>query len=175
MDPYIGEIRLFGFNYPTQGWLLCAGQLLSIQQYSTLFALLGTNYGGNGTTTFALPNYCGRAPVSQGTGPGLPPMVLGEASGSESVTLLSMQMPNHDHALNAYVQGTNRLTAPNSGAALGNSTKASSFINGTPPLNSMFAPQTIGATGGTLPHENRQPYLVLNYCIATEGVFPSFS
>ncbi|MET0255880.1 MAG: tail fiber protein [Luteibacter sp.] len=175
MDPYIGEIRLFGFNFPTVGWQLCAGQILSIQQFSTLFALLGAQYGGNGTTTFALPNLCGRAPTSQGTGPGLTPVVVGEQSGTETVTLLNMQMPFHNHTLNAYVQGTNRLTAPASGASLGSTTRASSFQNGTPPIDSMMAPQTLSPVGANLPHENRQPFLVLNYCIATEGVFPSFS
>jgi len=175
MDPFIGEIRLFGFDYPTNGWMLCNGQLLQIRQYSPLFALIGTNYGGDGVNTFALPDYRGRAPVSQGTGPGLSPMVLGEATGSESVTLLTMNMPNHSHSLNAYVQGTDRQTAPTAGCALGSSTRAASFLGGTPPLTAMFAVQTVGTAGNNEPHENRQPYLALNYCIAVEGVFPSFS
>lgn len=174
MDPYVGEIRLFGFDYPTVGWMLCQGQILNISAYSTLFALLGTQYGGNGTTTFGLPNLCGRAPMSQGTGPGLPPMTMGEAVGTETVTLLSTEMPFHTHTINAYIQSDNRQQTPAQGSSLATSTRSSSFLGSVTP-DTLFAPLTIGVTGGTQGHENRQPYLALNYCIATEGVFPQFS
>ena len=174
MDPYVGEIRLFGFNYPTTGWALCNGQLLAVQNYSALFALLGNQYGGDGVTTFALPNYCGRAPVSQGTGPGLPAMVMGEAVGTEEVTLTLLDIPSHTHSVHAYVQGTDRFSAPAAGYALGSPSHAASFLTPAAGLATL-SPQTLAPTGSTLPHENRQPYLVLNYCMALEGVYPSFS
>jgi microcystin-dependent protein len=100
--------------------------------------------------------------------------VLGQSYGSESVTLLSTEMPNHSHSLNAYLQGTDRQTAPANGYSLASSTHASSFLGGAPPVDTMFAPQTIGVAGGSQPHENRQPFLALNFCIALEGIYPSF-
>ncbi|MDF3980794.1 tail fiber protein [Luteibacter sp. PPL201] len=175
MDPYFGEIRLFGFDYPTNGWALCNGQLLPIRQYSALYALLGVQFGGDGVNTFALPNYNGRAPMGQGTGSGLPPTVTGDTNGSETVALNTVQMPYHDHTVSAYLQADNRLTAPTTGASLASSMRASSFLGGSITPNTTFHPMTLSVAGNSLPHENRQPYLVLNYCIALEGVFPSFS
>lgn len=177
-DPYVGEIRAFGFNFAPVRWLLCNGTLLPVRQYQALFTLIGATYGGDGTTTFAVPDFRGRTPVSQGTGPGLTPRVTGEAFGNESVTLLTTEMPSHTHPVTAYLQGTaaKRSAQPVAGYALGSSTKAPSFLGATPPPtpDTFMSPNAIGAAGGSLPHENRQPYLALNFCICFEGVFPSF-
>lgn len=175
MDPFFGEIRLFGFDYPPQGWLPCNGQLLSIQQYSTLYALLGVTYGGNGSTNFALPNFNGRAPMSQGQGTGLSPRAIGESFGSEAVTLLTQQMPAHDHPLTASSQTTpaKRSATPANGSVITNAIKTSAFLKTDQP-NTMLSPVAVSVQGGSQPHENRQPYLALNFCICIEGIFPDF-
>ena len=165
-DPFIGEIRAFGFNFPPRGWATCSGQILPIAQNTALFSLLGTTYGGNGQTTFALPDLRGRVPVHFGQGPGLSNVVLGQQAGSESVTLTSEQMPSHNHAI-----------AASNGAA-----GASRPSNNFPAAGGAYATATDGTTmnagmvrntGGGQPHENRQPYLGLNICIALAGIFPS--
>ena len=167
-EAFLGEIRLFGFNFAPVGWAMCQGQLLSIQQYSALFALLGTYYGGNGTTNFALPDLRGRVPIGVGQGPGLTPYVQGQQGGSETVTLSVNQMPAHSHAVNAE-------------ASTANSDKPTGAIPGKAgtPSYSTSAPTTtmnaamIGPTGGSQPFGIEPPYLALNWCIALQGIFPS--
>lgn len=179
---YLGQILLVGFNFAPTGTLLCNGQLLSISQYTALFALLGTTYGGNGTTTFALPDLRGRVPVHQGQGPGLSVYTIGETGGTENVTLLTSEMPQHNHTLNVVNSaGTESATA---GASIGNAAVAISHpaqdfpgisveIYSTSAPNTTLAATSIGVTGGNLPHLNLQPFLVMNYVIVTAGIFPT--
>lgn len=164
MDPIIGQILLISWNWAPRGWLLCNGQVLPIQQYSALFSLLGVTYGGNGTTTFALPDLRGRVPVHQGTGPGLTDRVIGERAGTESVTLMTPNLPTHSHPIAFSSAGTGRT----SGTFL-----ATEGFTNTGPNNLVMDPSTVLPTGGSLPHDNMQPYLVMNYIIATEGIYPS--
>jgi microcystin-dependent protein len=167
-EPFLGMIMLVPYNFAPRGWAFCQGQLLSISQNTALFSLLGTTYGGNGQTTFALPDLRGRVPLSQGQGPGLSNYSLGEQSGVESVTLIVTQMPQHNHLLSVNNQGA--ATGRPSGQFPG-VTAANAYAPATD--STTFAPQAISLTGGSQPHENRQPYLCLNYCIALQGIFPS--
>jgi microcystin-dependent protein len=169
-EPFIGEIRLFGFNFAPRGFALCNGQTLAIAQNQALFALLGTVYGGNGTTSFALPNLQGRSPIHFGTS-SQGSTVLGTPAGSETVTLTIATMPAHNHQL----VGTSAVA--NKKPAAGHS-----FANDTSPAVNFYAPpgpvvtinpQSISNTGSGAPHENMQPFLVMNYCIALQGIFPS--
>jgi microcystin-dependent protein len=174
--PYVGEIRLFGFPRIPTGWFACDGSLQSIANYQVLFTLLGTTYGGDGVTTFGLPDLRGQVPLHWGTGRGLTPRVLGQVGGAENVTLLSSQMPAHNHnfmastsAATATVPGTTVLpgTLPSDHLYLQN-------ITGTPTADVMGATM-INQSGGNLPHNNLMPTLTLSFCIAWEGVFPSQS
>lgn len=173
-EPFIGQIQIFGFNFAPRGWAFCNGATLAIQQNTALFALLGTQYGGNGTTTFQLPNFVNRTGCNQGQGPGLTPHQIGENFGSNSVTLTTQEMPAHTHAMQIYNQNdvSKRQSAPANGVALGS--PAASAFTSAPTANSPFPPTMIGPTGGSQPHENRQPYLAMNFCIALQGIFPSF-
>jgi microcystin-dependent protein len=178
-DPFIAEIRAVGFNFAPRGWFPCDGRLLPIAQYTPLFALLGTTYGGNGQTNFALPDLRGNAMISQGQGPGLSDYVLGEQIGTPNVTLLITEIPSHNHSATAQTEvgfadqhGTpvagDQLSrfAPNPGVGL-------AFV---PPPNAapvFFNAQMVGVAGGSQPHSNTQPYLALLYCIAYEGIFPA--
>ncbi len=174
-EPFIGEIRMFGGNFAPVGWALCDGRLLSISQYQALFAILGTTFGGNGQTTFAVPDLRGRVPMNWGQGPGLSPRTLGEISGSENVTLLSTQMPAHSHSLHASgAQGDQFSPEGNVSALLVNSSGQPENAYSAVPNTSM-APQAIGAAGGSQPHQNMQPYLCVSFIIALEGIFPSRS
>lgn len=169
MDPFIGEIRMFGGNFAPKGWAFCNGQLLSISQNTALFSLLGTTYGGNGTTTFGLPDLRGRAPLHWGQGPGLSPYAQGEQGGQEQSTLIANQMPTHSHAANAASGGGN-VTGP-SGAVWAASTQRDTlYSNGGP--GATMSPAAIGNAGGNQPHENRQPYLTVSFIIALEGIYP---
>ncbi len=176
-EPFIGEIQIFGFNFNPRGWAFCNGATLPIQQNTALFALLGTTYGGNGQTTFQLPNFADRAGCQQGQGPGLTHRSLGEAFGTNTVTLTSTQIPVHNHGINAFSQSdvSKKSGSPSNGSALSSmgSGAAKPFI--AAPLNTTFAPDMIqpSAAGGQ-PHQNQQPYLAVNFCIALQGVFPSF-
>jgi microcystin-dependent protein len=171
MNPYLGEIRIFAGNFAPRGWAMCNGQILPISQNTALFSLIGTFYGGNGTSTFALPDFRSRAPVHQGNGAGLSPYVLGETTGVETVTLLSSQMPLHNHAVNAS-SGAGTLVAASGafwaadGASRGGKLYASAG-------GATMAAGAIGQTGGGVPHNNIQPYLALNFIIALQGIFPS--
>lgn len=173
-EPYLGEISLFAGNFAPRGWAFCNGQLLAISQNTALFSILGTTYGGNGQTTFALPDLRGRAPLSAGQGPGLSDYQLGEAGGQETVTLLSAQIPAHTHSLNAFNdKGDQSLPGNNVPAVVVDSSNGTANAYTASSANTVMSPTAIGATGGNQPHENRQPYLALNYIIALEGIFPS--
>lgn len=172
---YIGTIMPFPYNFVPNGWMACNGQLLPIQQYTTLFALIGTYYGGNGTTNFALPNINGstvRVVVGQGQGPGLSDYTIGESLGVDTVTLISNEIPPHSHPMTLY-RGTTNTATPTAGATL-----VDPGMNGFLPPGSQpqtpLAPQTIGPAGSGLPHANDQPTLQLYFCIAYTGIFPSF-
>jgi len=174
--PFVGEIQLLGFNFPPYGWAQCNGALLAIQQNTALFSLIGTTYGGNGTSNFQLPNLAGRAACSQGSGPGLSPRAAGEVFGDNSVTLLSNEMPAHTHGFVAYNQTDtakrSNVPTPNSGLLV--PLQAEPFPPAATAPNTAFSPQMLGQAGQNQPHENRQPALALNYSIALTGVFPSF-
>jgi microcystin-dependent protein len=175
-SPFVAQIQIFPYNFAPRNWAYCNGALLAISQNTALFSLLGTQYGGNGQTTFALPNLSNRAASGQGSGPGLTPRSMGETYGSSNVTLISTEMPVHAHNLVLYAQNTpaKRAASPSSGNALSVSTDtaATSFLpSGT--ANTTFAPQMIGPAGGGQPHENRQPYLAVGFCIALQGVYPA--
>jgi microcystin-dependent protein len=162
MTPFLGQLMLASWNYTTQGWAQCNGQLMPIAQNQALFALLGTTYGGDGRVTFALPNLQGRTPVGFGNG-----INLGQAGGEEYHTLLASEVPLHGHTLQA-ASGANS-TKPGGNLVAGG---GATLFTGAANLGAMSA-GTIGNTGGSQPHENRQPYLVMNWCIALQGIFPS--
>lgn len=166
-DPFVAEIRIFPFNFPPTGWAFCDGQLMPISQNTALFALLGTTYGGDGKSTFALPNMQGNAPMQPGQGQGLSLRDLGEMSGVESITLLLSEIPAHTHGLRGDEDQGAFLTPQNNLIADGNQM----FLSGASP-NAIMAPQALSITGGSLPHNNMQPYLTLNFCIALQGIFP---
>lgn len=173
-NQFLGEIRMVGFNFPPQGWATCDGQLLSISQNTALFSLLGTQYGGDGQTTFALPDLRGRVPVHQGQGPGLSGYLIGEQGGTENVTLTQSQMPAHTHTI-VVNDNTTGIAASGSGNYLNSKTESGeSVTSGSPPS----APVTLNSaavnnSGGSQPHTNRQPYLCINFIIALTGIFPS--
>jgi microcystin-dependent protein len=168
--PFVAEIRIFGFNFPPTGWAFCNGQLLPISQNTALFSLLGTFYGGDGKSTFGLPNLQGSAPIHQGQGQGLSEYFLGEPGGTDFVTLLDSEMPFHTHALMASPDPADLgAPAPNRSLARSQPNIYKQPANANPqPL----APQAVGVTGGSLPHNNMMPFLTLNFCIALQGIFP---
>lgn len=170
-EPFVGEIQLFGFNFAPRGWAYCNGALLAISQNTALFSLLGTRYGGNGTTTFGLPDFSGRAACGAGQGPGLSARTQGETFGVNTVTLLQTEMASHSHRLNVYAENDPDKASgtPTSGAGL-TGPGAATFA-AAPAAPQPFASE-LGVTGGGQPHENRQPYLATNFCIALSGVFP---
>jgi microcystin-dependent protein len=169
-EPFLGEIRMFGFSFAPDGWALCNGQLLPISQNTALFSLLGTTYGGDGTTTFALPDLQSRVPVHQGQGAGLSSRVQGQAGGTETVTLAATQMPEHTHPVKA------SSSAAASGIPEGRAmARSSSHIYHDPDASTVMNAKMLGDAGGSEPHGNIQPYLVLNFCISLTGIFPSQS
>jgi microcystin-dependent protein len=168
-DPFVAEIRIFPFNFPPKGWAFCDGQLLPISQNTALFSLLGTTYGGDGKSTFALPDIQGSAVIQPGQGPGLSLHDLGETGGAETVTLLQSEIAAHSHSLVASTQ-PGEDPSPG-GEALGRSVGASLYQTSGAGLSAM-APQALSPAGGDQPHNNMQPYLTLNFCIALQGVFP---
>jgi microcystin-dependent protein len=167
--PFLGQITMFGFNFPPRGWATCSGQLLPINQNQALFSLLGTTYGGNGTNNFALPNLQGRVPVHSGSsqGPGLSPYPLGSQTGSENVTLLSTQIPAHSHPVVA------SGNAPTQGALSNALWATAANIPYASSANATMAASALTLAGGSQPHPNMAPSLVVNFCIALQGIFPS--
>lgn len=174
-SPYLGEIQVFGFNFTPYGWASCNGATLQIQQYSALFSLIGTQYGGNGTTTFQLPNFTGRAPCGQGQGPGLTPRTMGDTFGTNTVQLDTTQTPAHTHQLTLSRQTDASLqrNVPQTGDGLTSITGTNAFVPAATP-NTTLLPQAVASAGSGQEHENRQPMLALNFCIALQGAFPSF-
>lgn len=168
-DPFVAEIRPFGFAFAPTGWAQCNGQLLPLSQNTALFALLGTTYGGDGKSTFALPDLTGRAPLHAGQGPGLSQRDLGEQGGSSSITLLSSELPAHSHQLRAATQDNADVAIPSASSSFAGSTGGTLYQSSA---DSTLAPQALTPAGGGLPHNNLQPYLVVNLCIALQGVFP---
>lgn len=170
-SPFVAEIRMFGCNFAPTGWASCDGQILPISQNTALFSLLGTTYGGDGKSTFALPNLQGSAPMQWGQGPGLTLRDLGEVGGTSTVTLLNPEMPSHPHTMNAYTfdPGDNRTPGPALSMAKTSPGNAYQPVGNVVPMN----PQTLAIVGSSLPHNNMQPYLVVFFCIALQGIFPS--
>lgn len=170
MEEYIGAIQIFAGNFAPQGWALCEGQLLPIQQNPALFSLLGTTYGGNGTTTFGLPDLRGRMPIGAGVGPGLTPRQLGEKNGAEAVTLTPAQIPAHTHTYNA-LSGNRETTNPQGnflGIAPGPWYAEMNAGDTLLPMNG----GTVSPAGGSQAHTNMQPYLALNFIICLQGIYP---
>ena len=178
-DQYLGEIRIVGFNFPPAGWALCTGQLLSISQNTALFSLLGTTYGGDGKSTFALPNLQASAPMGYGNGSGLSPRTFGETGGEFAVTLLLSQMPSHSHPVNC-ISGAGTLDSPNVPA---NTVWASDGTQRVPPaLYANAKPNGVNMnaaavqlSGGNIGHNNMPPYLTVYFVIALQGIYPQRS
>jgi microcystin-dependent protein len=176
-SPFLAEIRVFACNFAPRGWALCNGQIIPIQQNTALFSLLGTTYGGNGTSNFALPNFQGNVAVSQGTGAGLSQWVLGEQNGVQSVTLLPTEMAQHNHSFNVTSSTGTQSTSNNAQPAVGtkggfqNPQSVLTYSAAAP--NQPMAPTALLPTGGSQPHNNMMPYLTLNFCIALQGIFPA--
>jgi microcystin-dependent protein len=167
-DPFLAEIRPFAFNFAPTGWAQCNGQLLPISQNTALFALLGTFYGGDGKSTFALPNLQGSAPMHQGQSGGTTERVLGETAGTEWITLLQSEMPAHSHALNAIESPAAARQPPGQMFAVGEA--ISNYHTGG--TNTQTDTRMLSLAGGSLPHNNMQPYVTVNFCIALQGIFP---
>ena len=169
MDPFVAEIRIFPFNFAPKGWAWCDGQILPLSQNTALFSLLGTTYGGDGKSNFALPNLQSSAPMHPGQGPGLSLHDLGETGGSETVSLLASEMPAHPHGMLTFNDvGEDRIPGPTE--AMARSTGG--FLYGTPGALVALATQALPSAGGNQPHNNMQPYLTLYFCIALQGVYP---
>src|SRR5215210_6130067 len=170
-DPFVAEIRIFPFNFAPKGWAWCDGQLMPLSQNTALFSLLGTTYGGDGKSTFALPDLQGRAPMHPGQGPGLSLHDLGETGGSETVTLLESEIPAHSHTMKATVEdGTQGTLTP--GITLASSVGGKLYQTTTNSNLKPMNPSAIAPAGGDQPHNNMQPYLTFYFCIALQGVFP---
>jgi len=168
-DPFVAEIRIFPFNFAPKGWAWCDGQLLPLSQNTALFSLLGTTYGGNGKSNFALPDLQGRAPMHPGQGPGLSLHDLGETGGSETVTLLESEIPAHSHAVSASQADGNSQTP--AGEKLATGVGVGQYA--APGALTQLSPNALAPAGGNQPHNNLQPYLTFYFCIALQGVFPS--
>ena len=168
MDPFVAEIRIFPFNFAPRGWAWCDGQLLPLSQNTALFSLLGTTYGGNGKSNFALPDLQGRAPMHPGQGPGLSLHDLGETGGSETVTLLESEIPAHSHAWKA--SQADGLEGAPAGQLTATGIGVNMYI--APGAISVMSPNAIAPAGGDQPHNNLQPYLTFYFCIALQGVYP---
>ncbi|MBP7460915.1 MAG: phage tail protein [Candidatus Delongbacteria bacterium] len=170
MDAFTGEIRPVAFNYAPHNWAICDGSLLSVNDYSDLYTLLGTTYGGNGTTTFALPDLRGRVPMHKGTGQGLTPRFQGQAFGTETVTLTTSNLPQHHHDLKATTtQGTQTSPQNNIPAAV----TYSNYYNADPGTFVKMDEQSVSAVGGSLSHNNLMPYMTINFIICVHGIYPS--
>lgn len=165
-DPFVAEIRIFGFNFAPTGWAQCNGQLLPLSQNTALFSLLGTTYGGDGKSTFALPDMQGNSPLHPGQGQGLSLYDLGQGGGTEAVTLLLSEIPFHSHTFAQSTRPADNLNPGGFALGTGNNAYAA------PGALAQMAPQALAIAGGSLPHNNMMPFLTLNFCIAMQGVFP---
>jgi microcystin-dependent protein len=170
-SPFVAEIRIFAFNFAPSGWALCDGQLLPLSQNTALFSLLGTFYGGDGKSNFALPNLQGSVPVNQGQGPGLSLYSLGEMTGTETVTLITSEMPAHAHVVSGDINQLNANQVSPNGNVFGAPAGKAIYSTAANPAASM-SPFMASIAGGSQPHNNMMPYLTLNYCIALQGIFP---
>ena len=168
-DPFVAEIRIFPFNFAPKGWAFCDGQLMPLSQNTAVFSLLGTTYGGDGKSTFALPDLQGQAAMHPGQGPGLSLHDLGETGGSETVTLLESEIPAHSHGIKASPDPAEVQTGSNA-RSWARSSPGFAYVVGSP--NASLAQQALAPSGGNQPHNNMQPYLTFNFCIALQGVFP---
>jgi microcystin-dependent protein len=171
MDPFVAEIRIFPFNFAPKGWAFCDGQLLPISQNTALFSLLGTTYGGDGRSNFALPDMQGNAPMHPGQGPGLSLHDLGETGGTETVTLLESEVPSHSHGINA-ATNPSLVATPSPGVGLARSRGFNGYQDNSTSNLVQLADQAIAPNGGNQPHNNLQPYLTLYFNIALQGVYP---
>ena len=177
-SPFVAEIRIFACNFAPTGWALCNGQLLPISQNTALFSLLGTFYGGDGKSTFALPNLQGSVPIGKGQGPGLTDRVLGEQAGEAALTLITTEMPAHSHVAmvtstpgTATASASSQLAMAAAGGGKGSAGNVVNFYRSNAP-NANLSPFALGVAGGSQPHNNMMPYLALTFCIALQGVFP---
>jgi len=170
-DPFVAEIRIFPFNFAPKGWAWCDGQLLPLSQNTALFSLLGTTYGGNGKSNFALPDLQGKAPMHPGQGPGLSLHDLGETAGSETVTLLETEMPAHHHSLMGS-NSTATVGIPDSGSSMARTDGPNIYQDSPNSRTELMSQQVIAPAGGDSPHNNMQPYLTMYFCIALQGIFP---
>jgi microcystin-dependent protein len=173
-QPFVGQVIAVGFNFVPAGWLSCDGSLQPISEYEALYALIGTTYGGNGTTTFGMPDLRGRSPVDAGQGAGLSTYVMGQIAGAEAVTLTASQIGSHSHQLVGSSQ-TGTITVPAGTVAIGQVVNAEVSVFAAAPATTALSGTAIGPFGGSLPHENRQPFLTINYIICYAGIFPSQS
>lgn len=169
-NPFVAEIRIFTGNFAPVGWALCNGQLLSISQNTALFSLLGTNYGGNGTTNFALPNLQGAAPLGQGQGPALTNRLVGESGGEPSVTLASSEMPQHSHTMMSSTVGVGAASPSGGIMVAGGRGRPAAYA--PPAALTAMSPVALSAAGSSLAHNNMPPYLAFTFIIALEGIFP---
>jgi microcystin-dependent protein len=169
VDPFLAEIRIFPFNFAPTGWALCDGQLLPLSQNTALFSLLGTTYGGDGKSNFALPDLQGAAPMHPGQGPGLSLHDLGETGGSDMVSLLAVEIPAHTHAAHADAIDVADTNVPSTNASFAQSSGGTLY---QPTTDTQLAGQALASAGGSQPHNNLQPYLTLTFCIALQGVYP---
>lgn len=167
-DPFVAEVRIVGFNFAPRGWAFCDGQLLPLSQNTALFSLLGTMYGGNGKSNFALPDFQGRAPIHHGQGPGLSEYFIGESGGTETVTLLESEIPSHRHAYQASDNVGERNNPAGNLYSIPDSGRIYAAPNNLVPMSA----NSLAPAGGDQPHNNMPPYLVLNFIIAMQGVFP---
>ncbi|HQH70824.1 MAG TPA: tail fiber protein [bacterium] len=174
-EPFVAEIRIVPFNFAPTGWAMCNGQLMPISQNTALFSLLGTTYGGDGKSTFALPDLQGRAPMQPEQGPGLSLRFLGESDGSQTVTLLTSEIPAHTHQLRASTSASDEEGVKNPTNAVTGQTQANQRIYGPAGNLSAMAMGSLAPAGGGLPHNNMQPYLALTFIIALQGIFPARS
>ncbi len=168
-DPFLAEIRIFGFNFPPTGWAHCNGQLMPISQNTALFSLLGTMYGGDGKTTFALPDLRGAAPIAPGVGPDGTSYYEGQTEGSPTVSLLQSELPLHTHSLSVSTRNASEKSPQNQALAVGQGIGMYGPNSGS---TTTMAPQALSISGGSMPHNNMQPSLVFIFCIALQGIFP---